>query len=142
MTFEPATLEALEEGLDGEVRSVGILRARLDGLVGAGGEDGGRERRGGKSVERAREVLDAYAAWLSDTSREFAAVETHREAEDVRFRFPGTHPPSRSRRFTNTWQTEVQDIVRLTPAKPPSTKTPNKKCCEDVKANGGVRLTR
>lgn len=69
MTFEPTKLDSLGASLEAEARSVEILRRRLDALVSRAGEDA--ERGGPGGVKRAEEVLDAYSAWLSDTSKGF-----------------------------------------------------------------------
>ena len=105
MTFEPTRLESLGDSLDGEVKSVEILRGRLDALRSKADEkekdeDGRRERE--RAVKHAEEVLDAYSAWLSDTSEEFSLGRP--DAAEVRqampFRFQGrplTRPRARCR---------------------------------------------
>lgn len=102
MTLEPAKLERLGDSLGAEAKSVEILRRRLDGLAPAGDE-------GEKGVERAREVLAAYEAWLADTSGEFKPG-TDAATEEV---CEGDVPTiSLAMGGANMSQREVQDIVR------------------------------
>ena len=95
MTYEPTRLESLEGSLDAEVKSVEILRGRLEAprprpnkkRKGEWGGDGG--------VKRATEVLDAYAAWLADPSKEFeiGAPERDTPREDDVSSPPATFRP-------------------------------------------------
>lgn len=87
MTLEPTRLEHLGDSLDGEVKSVAILRERLASLTSRPdtlGENAKNKRGDGderEAVKHAGEVLDAYSAWLSDTSKDFTAER--RDAAEV-----------------------------------------------------------
>lgn len=111
ITFEPAKLEKLGASLDAEVKSAEILRGRLEALGSKAAEDDEREREKGH-VKRARAVLAAYTAWLSDTSGEFrSGAEAETTEEDARPRDVRSGVPFPASQLTRS-QREVQDIVR------------------------------
>lgn len=73
MTFEPTKLSKPDGSLENEEKSVAILRSRVDSFRPTDEHDDGRA----KALRHAEDILDAYSAWLSDTSKPFTVTEQH-----------------------------------------------------------------
>lgn len=80
-TFEPTRLEKQDDSLEREVASVAILRGRLTQLRSRAANEGDEAE--SEEAKHAEAVLDAYSAWLADTS---GAFTVERRGGEVRRR--------------------------------------------------------